>query len=223
MRLRISLTATAVLAACVFAMAQTAVKIDLRGRSQELHLYGAPGNRPVILSSGDLGWEGLVVHVAEFLAARGYHVVGFNSRAYLSSFTNRDAALNPADVPVDYRALIAAARRQSSTRPILAGISEGAGLSVLAVTDVSVKPAVQGILALGLPDQNELGWRWQDFTIWMTKKVPNEPSFMVEDLIGEGQPAAARRNPLHPRRVCPAGTGQVHARARGRSENDVGD
>lgn len=178
----------AVLAACVLATAQTPATIDLRGKPQELHVYGTPGKPLVILSCGDLGWAGLAVHVAELLSSRGYYVVGFNTRAYLSSFTAGAATLNPADVPGDYRVLIDYARRRSPGRPILAGISEGAGLSVLAATDGSLKPALQGVLGLGLPDQNELGWKWQDFTIWITKKAPNEPSFMVEDIIAKVSP-----------------------------------
>jgi hypothetical protein len=59
---------------------------------------------------------------------------------------------------------------------------------VLAATDPWIRTAVQGILGLGLPDQNELGWKWQDFTIWITKKAPSEPSFMVEDIIGRISP-----------------------------------
>lgn len=160
----------------------------LRGRPQQLHLYGPAGGTPIVLSSGDLGWAGLVAHVAEFLSARGYYVLGFNSRAYLAGFTSKDSALDPRDVPGDYRSLVAMARHNSAIKPVLAGVSEGAGLSVLAATDPAIKSEVQGILCLGLPDQNELGWKWQDFTIWITKKTPNEPSFMVEDIIQKVSP-----------------------------------
>ena len=34
-----------------------------------------------------------------------------------------------------------------------------------------------GVLGVGLPDVNELGWRWQDSVIYFTHKVPNEPTF----------------------------------------------
>ncbi len=178
----------AAIALSAFASAETRETIDLRGRSQTLHMYGRPGDPAVLLSSGDLGWAGLVTHVAEFLSSRGYYVVGFNSKAYLSSFTTRESTLRPADVPGDYHTLVDYARRGTAARPVLAGISEGAGLSVLAATNPSLKPKVQGVMGLGLPDQNELGWKWQDFTIWITKKVPNEPSFMVEDIIGKVTP-----------------------------------
>jgi len=162
---------------------QSQTGISIRGKLQQLVLYGTRGNPPIVLSSGDLGWAGLVEHVAEFLSGRGYFIVGVNSKAYLSSFTTKTSALNPQDVPRDYLALIDFARQGNSAKPLLAGVSEGAGLSVLAATEASIKAGISGILALGLPDQNELGWKWQDFTIWITKRSPNEPSFMVEDII----------------------------------------
>jgi hypothetical protein len=163
--------------------------INIRGQEQQLHLLGPQNGTPIILSSGDLGWAGLVVHVAEVLSARGYCIIGLNSKEYLGSFTNRNSTLNPKDVPGDFGILVNLASNLNSSRPILAGISEGAGLSVLAASEPAVKQGIQGILALGLPDQNELGWKWQDFTIWVTKKVPNEPSFMVEDIIARVSPA----------------------------------
>ncbi len=36
---------------------------------------------------------------------------------------------------------------------------------MLAATDPGVKQGITGVLALGLTNQNELGWRWRDFTI----------------------------------------------------------
>jgi len=169
-------------------MAQSARPINFRGKVQLLQTYGPDRGSPIILSSGDLGWAGLVVHVAEFLAAQGYRVIGLNSRAYLASFTTTNSALDPRDVPGDYLALVEIARQHSDVKPILVGISEGAGLSVLAATRPEIKSAVQGILALGLPDQSELGWKWVDFTIWITKRAPTEPSFMVEDIIRNVSP-----------------------------------
>jgi type IV secretory pathway VirJ component len=161
----------------------------MRGKQQQLHLYGPKEGVPIILSSGDLGWAGLVVHVAEFLASHGYFVVGFNSRAYLSDFTTKESALSLRDVQRDYGTLVEFAGKRTSAKPILAGNSEGAGLSVLAASDRGLKERIQGILGLGLPNQIELGWRWQDFTIWITKKAPKEPGFMVADIIAAVSPA----------------------------------
>jgi hypothetical protein len=183
---------TALLAAtlaCGQGFPEATTKVDFRGKKQELHIYGTAGRPPIILSSGDLGWAGLVVHVAEFLAGQGYFVAGLNSKAYLSSFTTKSAALDPNDVPKDYLTLIDFVKRSGDATPVLAGVSEGAGLSVLASTNPQVRSSVKGVLALGLPDENELGWKWQDFTIWVTKKVPDEPSFRVSDIIGRMSPA----------------------------------
>jgi fermentation-respiration switch protein FrsA (DUF1100 family) len=167
---------------------ESQAEVTIRGKLQQLVLYGTRSNPPILLSSGDLGWAGLVTHVAEFLSGRGYFVVGVNSKAYLASFTTKTSALDPQDVPRDYQALIDFARQGTSTKPLLAGVSEGAGLSVLAAAEASIKTRVSGVLALGLPDQNELGWKWQDSMIWITKRAPNEPSFMVEDIIQRVSP-----------------------------------
>jgi hypothetical protein len=124
---------------------QSQTGMSIRGKLQQLVLYGTRGNPPIVLSSGDLGWAGLVTHVAEFLSGRGYFIVGVNSKAYLESFTTKTSALNPRDVPQDFQALIDFARQGSSTKPLLAGVSEGAGLSVLAATEASVKAGISGI------------------------------------------------------------------------------
>ena len=52
----------------------------------------------------------------------------------------------------------------------------------------AVKAAVKGVVALGLPDLNELGWRWKDAIIYITKGVPDEPTFSVETLIDRVAP-----------------------------------
>jgi hypothetical protein len=170
------------------ALGESSKTIAIRGREQQLHLYGPQSGLPIILCSGDLGWAGFVVHVAETLSARGYCILGLNSRTYLSSFTTKESTLSPADVPGDFKVLIDFARRLTPSKPILAGVSEGAGLSILSATDPAIKQGVKGVLALGLPNQIELGWKWQDSVIWVTKKAPNEPSFMVEDIIAKVTP-----------------------------------
>jgi hypothetical protein len=185
---RVAIAGAMLLSLSIPSLAEKIEKLSIRSRDQELHLYGTPGNPPVILGSGDLGWSGLVVHVAEFLEKNGYFVIGLNSKAYLSSFTNGNSTLSPESVPQDYLTLIGYAKRSGLAAPILAGISEGAGLSVLAATDPKVKQAVRGILALGLPDWNELGWRFGDFTIWITRKNPKEPGFKVSEIIGKISP-----------------------------------
>ena len=67
---------------------------------------------------------------------------------------------------------------------ILVGVSEGAGLSVLAASDESTHGVIAGVIALSLGDANELGWRWKDSLIYVTHGVPNEPTFSVVAIAG---------------------------------------
>jgi fermentation-respiration switch protein FrsA (DUF1100 family) len=147
-----------------------------------LHLYGVRGAAPVIVSSGDGGWLHLGPHVAEALASRGHFVVGFDVKAYLESFTG-SATLRPADVASDYRMLVDFASRGAATKPILVGVSEGAGLSVLAAADPQLKSTIAGVIALGLPERNELAWRWTDSIIYLTHRPPREPSFSASAIV----------------------------------------
>ena len=173
------------LAATAPASSPAATTVVLRGHPQVVRLYGTRGDGPpVIVSSGDGGWMHLGPRVAEFLAARGFFVVGFDARAYLAAFTSGSATLRPEDAPVDYRTLVDFAARGSSERPILVGVSEGAGLSVLAAADAATKPLIRGVVTLGLPDRNELGWRWRDALIYVTHGVPNEPMFLARNVVG---------------------------------------
>src|SRR5258707_462328 len=68
--------------------------LAIRGHLQTVHLYGSPSGDPVIVSSGDGGWVHLGPHVAEILAAKGFFVVGFDTKAYLESFTSGSTTLS---------------------------------------------------------------------------------------------------------------------------------
>jgi alpha-beta hydrolase superfamily lysophospholipase len=172
-----------------FSQAQATDTILLRDHQQVLRTYGVRGaGEPVIVSSGDGGWIHLGPHVAEALAAQGFFVVGFDVKAYLESFTSTRSSLRAEDEPGDYRTLVAYAARGSSQKPILIGVSEGAGLSVLAATDPETKTRIRGVIGLGLPDMNELAWRWRDSLIYITHGVPNEPMFSAAAVIGKVAP-----------------------------------
>jgi pimeloyl-ACP methyl ester carboxylesterase len=163
--------------------------VVIRGRSQLVHLYGNRGaGVPIVVSSGDGGWIHLAPEVAEFLAEKGFFVVGFDTKAYLESFTTGSSTLRQQDEPGDYRELTSYAARGSSEKPILIGVSEGAGLSVLAATDPQTKPRIGGVIGLGLPDINELAWRLKDSIIYVTHAVPNEPTFSVASIVEKVAP-----------------------------------
>lgn len=163
--------------------AQTHETVTIRGHAQSLRLYGARGGTPVIVSSGDGGWIHLAPQVAEVLAAKGFFVVGFDAKAYLESFTSGSSTVRIEDEPGDYKILVDFAARGGVGKPILVGVSEGAGLSVLAASDPRTKAAIAGVVGLGLPDLNELGWRLRDSVIYLTHAVPKEPNFSAAAIV----------------------------------------
>src|SRR6188474_2747327 len=175
--------------AAVPAAAQPTEALSIRGHSQSLRIYGPRGGQPVIVASGDGGWIHLGPHVAELLAGKGYFVVGFDVKAYLESFTSGRTTVRPEDEPADFKVLADFAAQGSRLRPILVGVSEGAGLSVLAATDPATRSSIAGVVGLGLPDINELGWRWKDALIYVTHGIPNEPTFSAATLVSKVAPA----------------------------------
>ena len=177
------------LATAVAADASSSEKLDasVRGQKLTLALY-RPSGRPqgtIVIGSGDVGWVGLAVTVAEEFSAAGYAVVGINVRQYLAAFTTASSHLQPGDVPGDYRLLVDAARsRLELPRPlVLAGVSEGAGLAVLAAADARTHEWADGVVTMGLPATAELAWRWSDIASWITKRDMDEPSFSAFDYV----------------------------------------
>jgi fermentation-respiration switch protein FrsA (DUF1100 family) len=92
------------------------------------------------------------------------------------------------EAPGDYKALAAFAAAATGRRPILIGVSEGAGLSVLAATDPATQAAIGGVIGIGLPDVNELGWRWKDSLTYLTHRPPNEPVFNAVAVVSRVAP-----------------------------------
>lgn len=195
--------------------AQLTASVNLRGHPQTLHLAGPRTGDPVIVSSGDGGWMHLAPHVADVLAARGFFVVGFDVKAYLSSFTSGQTTLRVEDEPGDFQTLALFAAGSSGRKPILIGVSEGAGLSVLAATDPATQRLIAGVAGLGLPDLNELGWRWRDVVIYFTHGAPIEPSFSTASIIERVAPVPlAAIHSTHDEYVPLAQFQQVFARAK---------
>lgn len=192
MRARTRSTRAAIVAVALLhttaAWGQTRQPVSIRGHEETLYVYGPPAGDPVIVSSGDGGWIHLGPYVAELLAAHGYYVIGFDVKAYLSSFTTRRSTLRTEDEPGDYHVLTQLAIKATGRRPILIGVSEGAGLSVLAATDAQTKADIAGVIGLGLPDLNELGWRWKDALIYLTHRPPNEPAFSAAAIVDRVAP-----------------------------------
>ena len=172
----------------IHAMTTATVTVAIRGQNQSLRTYGTRGPLMALVASGDGGWIHLGPEMAEFLAAQGYFVVGLDSKAYLASFTDGAKTLTTADVPNDFGTLIDYLRGGGAARVLLVGVSEGAALAVLAAADERVKAKLAGVIGLGLPDQAELGWRFRDSIIYVTKGVPKEPLFSSAAFVAKVAP-----------------------------------
>jgi alpha-beta hydrolase superfamily lysophospholipase len=184
MKLLPALVALFTLASASLASASTTYDVTLRGKPFTLEVYPAANPKApkgtIIMGSGDAGWIGLGVDLAEDLSKDGYTVVGINVRKYLSMFrTSTTSHLSTDDVPRDYGEIARFLTEQHLLTPpvIVAGVSEGAALGVLAASAPANHKWINGVITLGLPRTAELAWRWADAMSFITKKDCDEPFF----------------------------------------------
>lgn len=176
----------------VASFAQTAGKIavTVRGQPQEVYYYPATGpklNRKVLFAPGDGGWRGWAITLAQQLASWGYDVYGLDTKTYLTSFTGQ-TRLRETDVMNDFRQVTQWITKGANERVTLLGWSEGAGLSVLAAANGENKRLFNGLITLGLGDDNVLGWTWRDNLTYITKAKPNEPVFHAKEYLPQVAP-----------------------------------
>jgi fermentation-respiration switch protein FrsA (DUF1100 family) len=167
--------------------------VTVRGRTLNLAVYHPqiePRRGTVVMGSGDVGWVGLAVAMAETLSEQGYLVVGVNIRQYLSLFTSGSSHLEVGESPGDFHTISDVLKeRQLLVRPvILSGVSEGAALAVLAASDRKNHEWIDGVITMGLPPTAELAWRWTDISAWLTKRDADEPSFAPATVIASVAP-----------------------------------
>ena len=156
--------------------------VVVRGQKQEVYLYPANAQhlgRKILFVPGDGGWRGYAVTLAEQMQSWGYDVYGLNTKTYLESFTSGKTHLKETDVAGDFRRIAGWMTGGSGERITLVGWSEGADLCLLAATVNESKSTYTGLATFGLSETGILGWRWSDFTSYITKKDPNEPTFLT--------------------------------------------
>lgn len=182
--------AAAALMTASAASAATEQRLDfpLRGRTLTISVYRPAQAQPmgtVFMASGDVGWVGLAVDVAQFLSGQGYLVVGINTRQYLAAFTTSGGTLTTVEPAGDYLQLFRFLEARKLIVPpiMVSGVSEGAALAVLAGASQQNRAWLNGVMTMGLPPTAELGWRWSDFTSWITKKDSDEPMFMPKEFV----------------------------------------
>ena len=161
--------------------------VTVRGRTLTLAVYKpkAAPRGTILMGSGDVGWVGLAVSMADELSAQGYLVIGVNVRQYLAAFTSGKDHVQARDVPGDYRVLADRLKeRQLLVHPVIvSGVSEGAALAVLAASDQGNHTWIDGVVTMGLPATAELAWRWPDLWAAAMKRDADEPSFTVTDVL----------------------------------------
>jgi dienelactone hydrolase len=174
--------------------ARAAERLDfaVRGKTLTAWVYrpAGPPKGTVIMGSGDVGWIGLAVDMANFLSSQGFLVVGVNVRQYLSSFTTSRTNLAVTDPPADYEALAQLLKRRNLLHEpvVVSGVSEGAALAVLAASSARNHDWVRGVVTMGVPPRAELAWRWTDFPAWIMKSDAHEPSFAARDFVAAVSP-----------------------------------
>jgi len=165
--------------------------ITVRGQAQKIYFYptaaGATRHPAVLFAPGDRGCEGFAVTISEKLAKSGYDTYCFDTRRYLESFTGR-TILSTTEIASDLNQVARWIEAKNNNRVLLVGWSEGAGLGLAAAADGANQKIFEGLLAIGIPEENLLAWHWMDIRAAFTKSVPHEPTFKSADFMARVSP-----------------------------------
>jgi hypothetical protein len=140
------------------------VSARLYGKPLELHL-SAPAQttsgKPLVLYvSGDGGWFGAAVDMFRVIADAGYNAVGFSARTFLRLDRPNGRVASPEQLAVEYQEILGTSREvlhlPVETPVILSGWSRGAAFAVLVGTAPKVPMHLQGVVAIGLTDGEDL-------------------------------------------------------------------
>jgi hypothetical protein len=139
-------------------------KIPMHGRSLELHLAHSQPSHPtdllVLYASGDGGWFGTAAKMFEGLIRFGYPSVGFSTRSYLKLLGYGEEPVSVDELRKDYQEIIRQAEVSldlpQTTHTILTGWSRGAAFAVLVGSEKEFQHELAGVIAIGLPDKEEL-------------------------------------------------------------------
>ena len=145
------------------AKASTAT-VSLHGKPLEVHVIApldpVAADVLVLYASGDGGWFGAAVDMFEQFGREGYYAAGFSSRAFLNLERATGELVNGEQIVDEYRQIIAQVHTTlglaRSTRTVLTGWSRGAAFAVLVGADGGLQPELAGVIAIGLPNAEEL-------------------------------------------------------------------
>jgi hypothetical protein len=139
-------------------------EIVLNHRPLELHLANPrSASSPQVLvlyASGDGGWFGAAVDMFEDITRLGYCAAGFSTRSYIKELGYGEFPVTVPDLTEDYQEIFEesckALNLARDLPVILAGWSRGAAFSVLVASEHAFRPHCAGVVAIGLPDKEEL-------------------------------------------------------------------
>lgn len=138
-------------------------QVSIRGQQFTVHFYrprAAGAAVPAIYACGDGGWRGLAPRTAEQLAHLGFAVAGIDSKVYLRELSSAQNTLTIKTLASDYAEIARALREYANvdyTKPVYVyGWSLGAGFAVAVGSDPVARANWAGIVAIGLPAQNQL-------------------------------------------------------------------
>src|SRR5262249_3486024 len=135
------------------------------GKTLELHLNHAQEERShsnilILYASGDGGWFGEAIKMYEEVVHLGYPSVGFSSRSYMKLLSGVDQPVSVTELDDDYEEIVRETEYflalPVTTRTILTGWSRGAAFAVLVGSEKSFRRQLAGVIAIGLPDKEEL-------------------------------------------------------------------
>jgi dienelactone hydrolase len=183
--LALSFGATHVLAA------ETTMTVQVRGRTFSMAQL-APSNKTsevaVIFLPGDGGWRGAAVSMSRTISSWGYDVFGFDTKKYLETFSEGGRKLASEELAADVRLVANQVAGPSQRRVVLVGWSQGASMSVAAVSGIKSRSPIHGVVTLGLPESGVLGWDWKATLAIIARREPDQPTFPVKPLLPAASP-----------------------------------
>lgn len=173
------------------AATEATVLAPVRGRTlslARLESKGESSSVAVIFLPGDGGWRGAAVSMGRTIASWGYDVYGFDTKKYLEAFSDGNAKLSPQDLASDVRLIANQVSGASHRRVVLVGWSQGASMSVAAISGLKAAAPIAGVVTLGLPVTGVLGWDWKATLAIIARREPDQPTFAVKPLLPGASP-----------------------------------